>query len=142
MRIDGVGTFVLTHKDGSVERFLKHNLIVTGGFDFICDVMGNAEQPTNMAFIGVGEGTDEAVASETSLQKELARSTAVYAHAEGTKTFTLTAEFPEGVATGAITEAGVFNADKGGIMLDRVTFAVINKGEDDRFTATFQFTLS
>jgi hypothetical protein len=76
------------------------------------------------------------------LVTELTRQAATYAHTAGTKVFTLTATFAAGIATGAITEAGVLNAPSAGTMLDRVVFAVINKGADDTLTATFQFTLS
>ena len=34
------------------------------------------------------------------------------------------------------------NASSAGTMLDRVTFAVINKGSDDSLTQTFTFTMS
>jgi hypothetical protein len=47
-----------------------------------------------------------------------------------------------GDSTGALTEAGVFNAATGGIMLDRVVFPVVNKGADDSLTAVFTFTMS
>lgn len=142
MMIDGVMNGVLTHKDGTKEKVCRHNLIVAGGFDFICDAMGASTRPDNMAYIAVGKGTDAVDAEQTSLGSEITRQKASYEHTEGTKIFTLRAKFAEGVGTGALTEAGVFNAASGGTMLDRVTFAVVNKGADDTFEATFQFTLS
>ena len=45
-------------------------------------------------------------------------------------------------ATGALTEAGVFNAASAGAMFDRVVFPVVNKGVDDSLTAVFTFTMS
>ena len=142
MKIDGVMKGVLTHADGSKTEIIRHNLIVAGGFDFICEAMGSANRPDNMAYIAVGEGTDEASAGQTTLSKEINRQQAEYDHTAGTKMFTLKAKFSEGIGTGALTEAGGFNARSGGTMLDRVTFAVVNKGADDTFEATFQFTLS
>jgi len=56
--------------------------------------------------------------------------------------FTFTASFLAGDATGAITEAGVFNASSSGTMFDRVVFPVVNKGSDDSLTAVFTFTMS
>ena len=142
MRIDGVLHGELIHADGTVEKVFRHNMIVDGGFDFICDAMGNATQPGAMGYIGVGTGTTPANASQTALGDELSRNAATYSHTTGTKVFTLSADFNEGDATGAITEAAVFNAAANGTMLDRVVFDVINKGANDKFKATFEFTLS
>lgn len=142
MKVNGIGKFTLTHKDGSQEHYEKHNLILDVGFDFICDAMGNSTRPSAMSYIAVGTGTTAAATTQTALVTELTRAEATYAHTAGTKVFTLTASFAAGVATGAITEAGVVNASTAGTMLDRVTFDVINKGADDSFTSAFQFTLS
>ena len=142
LHVKGRGIFDLKHADGTVEHFEKDNLIVNGGFDFICNAIGATSQPTEMNYIAVGTGTTAAATTQTALVTELTRAAATYAHTAGTKVFTLTATFAAGVATGAITEAGVLNAASAGTMLDRVVFAVINKGADDTLTATFQFTLS
>jgi hypothetical protein len=142
MRIDGVLHGELIHADGTIEKVERHNMIVDGGFDFICDVIGNPTQPGAMGYIGVGTGTTASSASQTALGTELSRNAATYTHTAGTKVFTLSADFDEGDATGAITEAAVFNAATNGTMLDRVVFDVINKGANDKFKATFEFTLS
>ena len=143
LRLHGSFTGVLRHPDGSVECRHKDNLILDVGFDFIADAIGNgASRPAVMAYTAVGEGTTEAAASQTGLVSELARKAATYAHTTGTKTFTFTTTFAAGEATGAITEAGICNASSSGIFLDRVTFAVINKGADDTYESHFQFTLS
>ena len=113
------------------------------GFDFIADAIGkSASRPSVMGFIALGTGTTAAAASQSALVSELDRNAATYAHTTGTKAFSFTADFPAGDGTGAITEAGVFNAASGGIMLDRVVFPVVNKGADDSLTAVFTFTMS
>lgn len=132
----------LRKANGDIETRRKDNLIVNGGFDFICDAIGLPAQPTEMNYIAVGTSSTAAAATQTALVTELARGAATYAHTAGTKVMTFTTTFAAGTATGAITEAGVLNASSSGIMLDRVVFAVINKGADDTLTATFQFTLS
>ena len=76
----------------------------------------------------------------TALEAKIAEGEASYNHTIGTTVFSLSSHFAAGEATGAITEAGVFNAD--GVMLDRVTFKVANIDEDDEITVNFQFTLS
>jgi hypothetical protein len=138
------GSLLVTLKkaDGTVETRRKDNLILNSGFDFICNAIGLASQPTEMNYTAVGTGTTAAAATQTALVTELLRKAATYAHTAGTKVFTLTTTFNAGEATGAITEAGICNASTAGIFLDRVVFSVINKGADDVMTTTFQFTLS
>lgn len=138
------GAIILTvrHKDGSVEVRRKDNLILTSGFDFICNAIANPTRPALMGYTAVGTGTTAVSSTQTSLVSELARKATTYTHTANSKVFTLTTTFAEGEATGAITEAGICNAASGGTFLDRVTFAVINKAMDDTMTTTFQFTLS
>jgi len=50
--------------------------------------------------------------------------------------------FAAGAATGAVTEAGIFNASTAGDMLCRTVFAVINKAADDTVEITWTITLS
>lgn len=143
MKLKGHFTGVLRHKDGSVEVRRKDNLILDVGFDFIADAIGNAaKRPDCMGFTAVGIGTTETAANQTGLAAELARKAATYSHTAGTKAFTFTTKFNPGEATGAITEAGICNAASNGTFLDRVVFAVINKGKDDTYESSFQFTLA
>ena len=143
MKLHGAITLMLKKANGDVETVHKDNIIVDVGFDFIADAIGKAaSRPGVMGFIALGTGTTAAAAGQTALVTELDRNAATYAHTAGTKTFTFTAEFAAGDATGAITEAGVFNASSSGIMLDRVVFPVVNKGADDSLTAVFTFTMS
>jgi len=138
------GSFIATlrHKDGSVEVRRKDNLILNGGFDFICDAIANSARGSVMGYTAVGTGTTAVAATQTALASELTRLVATYTHTTGSKVFTLSTFFAAGVATGAITEAGICNASSGGTFLDRVVFAVINKAADDELTTNFQFTLS
>lgn len=143
LHIKGSYTGILRHKDGSVEVRRKDNLILNAGFDFIADAIGKASgRPNVMGYTAVGTGTTAAAAAQTALVAELARKAATYAHTAGTKVFTFTTIFVAGEATGAITEAGICNASSGGTFIDRVVFAVINKGADDTYESNFQFTLS
>jgi hypothetical protein len=50
--------------------------------------------------------------------------------------------FEAGDATGAVTEAGIFNAATSGDMLCRTVFAVVNKSADDTMAVTWTITLS
>lgn len=143
MKLHGAITLMLKKANGDVETVHKDNIIVDVGFDFIADAIGkSASRPGVMGWIALGTGTTAAAAGQTALVTEIDRNAATYAHTAGTKTFTFTADFAAGDATGAITEAGVFNASSSGIMLDRVVFPVVNKGADDSLTAVFTFTMS
>jgi len=143
-KLHGAMKAILQRADGSTQVLHKDNMIVDVGFDFIADAIGKGTgRPGVMTHIGVGEGTTAAAAGQTALVDELTpRQAAVYEHVTGTKTFTFSATFAPGVATGAITESAVFNAATGGTMLDRVVFNVINKGADDTLSVVFTFTMS
>lgn len=143
LKLKGTLIATLQHADGSVEVHRKDNLILNVGFDFIANAIGaSSSRPAVMGYTAVGTGSTAVSASQTALTTELARKAATYAHSAGTKVLTFTTTFNAGEATGAITEAGICNASSGGIFLDRVTFAVINKAADDILTTNFQFTLS
>ena len=143
VKLLGAITLMVTRASGEVEVVHKDNIIVNGGFDFVADAIGKASsRPGVMGWIAVGTGTTAAAATQTALVTEIKRNAATYAHTSGTKVFTFTASFPAGDATGALTEAGVFNALSAGAMFDRVVFPVVNKGSDDSLTAVFTFTMS
>lgn len=142
LKLHGSMEAILVRENGDVEVTRKDNIIVNGGFDAICDAIAKSTRPAPFNYIAVGTGTTAPAATQTALVTESARVSATYAHTNGTKVFTLTATFEAGTATAALTEAGVFNAASAGTMLDRVTFAVINKGANDSLTITFTFTLS
>lgn len=143
VKLHGALTLLLKKSNGDIEVTQKDNLIVNVGFDFIADAIGKStSRPNVMGWIAVGIGTTAAAATQTTLITEIDRNAASYTHTAGTKVFAFTAEFLAGDATGALTEAGVFNAASGGTMLDRVSFPVVNKGVDDSLTAVFTFTMS
>ncbi len=50
--------------------------------------------------------------------------------------------FSAGEGTGALTEAGIFNASSSGTMLCRTEFNVVNKGASDSMTITWTVTVS
>jgi hypothetical protein len=133
----------LVKPDGTTILRVKDNLIVDAGFSFIAQSIGaSTGRPNVMSHIAVGTGTTAAATGNTALVTEIARKAATFSHTVGTKVFQFEATFNAGEATGAITEAGVLNASSAGTMLDRVVFAVINKGADDTLTQRFTFTMS
>jgi len=135
--------FTLRDKYGNIkdERIVP-NLITNTGFDFVADVMGNTTQPNDMAWTAIGTGVVAANVTDTTLGTEVAREANTYAHTPGTKVYTATVTFGAGTGTGAITESGLLNAATVGTLLNRQTFATINKGAADSLEVVWSLTLS
>lgn len=143
MKMHGAMRAILHKENGEILVYAKDNIIVSAGFDFIANAIGlSASRPAVMGYIAVGTGTTAAATSQTALVTETVRQAATYSHTAGTQVFSFATTFAPGVATAAITEAGVLNAATAGTMLDRVVFGVINKGANDTLTQTFNFTMS
>jgi hypothetical protein len=116
-----------------------NNLVVTTGKEFIAARMVGT--PTEMSHMAIGAGSTAAANGDTALGSELGRVALSTDTASGA-VVTYTATFPAGTGTGAVVEAGVFNASSGGTMLCRTVFSVVNKGANDAMTITWQITVS
>lgn len=140
LKVTGDVTVTITGKDGQVkdQRQIK-NLVVTTGKQFIAARMVGT--PAEMSHMAVGAGNTAAAAGDTALGSELGRVALASDSASGA-VVTYTATFPAGTGTGAVTEAGVFNASSSGTMLCRTVFAVVNKGADDAMSITWAITVS
>ena len=122
------------------QRELK-NLVVTSGKTFIASRMATASAAV-MGWIGVGTSSTSPVVGDTTLGTEVARvATTVSGGTPSTNTVTYVSTFPAGTGTGALQEAGIFNASSSGTMLSRTTFAVVNKGAADEMTITWTITV-
>lgn len=132
---------VLRGPDGRVkdERRFR-NLIVTAGKNLLAAVLGgSATKPSHLA---VGTGTTAPAAGQTALVEEIGTRVAVTHSNPSGAVWRMVGTFGPGNATGAITEAGVFNASSNGTMLARQTFAVINKGGNDSLEITWEITFT
>jgi hypothetical protein len=140
LKISGALSVVLFDKDGRVKdtRVIK-NLVVTAGKEFIAARMVGT--PTAMSHMAVGAGTVAADVGDTALGSELGR-VELDSSASSGAIVTHIATFPAGTGTGAITEAGIFNAASGGTMQCRSVFPVVNKGADDGMAITWLITVS
>jgi hypothetical protein len=129
--------------DGSLKdsREVK-NLVVTSGKTFIASRMvGTASNV--MSHMELGTGTTAAAVGNTTLETVIAASrTALTSGTSSTNVATYVASFPAGTGTGAVTEAGIFNASSAGTMLCRTVFSVVNKGVDDAMSITWTITVS
>lgn len=116
------------------------NLVVTTGKVYIASRMV-ANTTTIVSHMAIGQGTATPAVTDTTLGNEAGR-VALDTLSSNTNTLTATATFPAGVGTGAITEAGIFNASSAGTMLCRTTFPVINKQAGDTISVTWVITVN
>ena len=116
------------------------NLVVTTGKNYVASRIKDASA-TAMTHMAIGTGSTAAAAGDTALGSEAARTT-LTSTTVSTNTVVYVDSFGAGTGTGAITEAGLFNASSGGTMFCRTVFSVVNKGADDSMTITWTITVS
>lgn len=120
------------------------NLVVNTGLAYVISRMVGTSMAV-MSHMAVGSGTTAAAAGDTALQSQLgsrvALSSTTISGANNEKVVYV-ATFGAGVGTGAVTEAGVFNASTSGDMLCRTVFSVVNKAADDTMQITWTITMS
>lgn len=116
------------------------NLVVTTGLGYIASRMRDATA-TAMSHMAIGSGSTAAALGNTALGTELGR-VALTATTVTNNQVVYTATFPAGTGTGAVTEAGLFNAASAGTMLCRTVFAVVNKEAGDSMSITWTVTIS
>ena len=135
---------VLTGSDGAVKENIHiPNLVVTVGKEWIAARMADTGIPGEMSHMAVGSGTTAAANGDTALGTELGRvALDTSGGSVAANVVTYNATFGAGTGTGAVTEAGLFNASSAGTMLCRTVFAVVNKGADVTLSITWTVTIS
>lgn len=114
-----------------------YNTVTTAGKNMIADRLLASPTlgvPTHMA-IGTGTG------GTTSLNTELDRN-AFTSKTRSNAVVTMVGDWAAGDGTGALTEAGIFDASSSGNMHTYTTFSVINKAAADALTITWTLTIS
>lgn len=135
-------TAALYGPDGQLkESRTFHNLIVTAGKNTLLDAdVGDAKTIRTYSYVGMGTGTTAAVIGNTALETEVGTRVAGTLSNPAATTLRIVASFGPGVGTGAITEAGLFDASSGGVMLARQVFAAYNKAAGDTLVFTWDLT--
>jgi|TARA_B100002019_G_C21092593_1_gene509384 hypothetical protein len=140
IKLTGNLTIVLNRENGTKDVYEHKNLVVTTGKNFIASRMKDTTDAA-MSHMAIGSGNTAAAAGDTALGTQLdiqsLTSTTV-----STNTVTYAATFGAGNGTGAVAEAGVFNASSSGTMLCRSVFSVVNKAAGDSMTVTWVITIS
>ena len=145
LKLSGQLNIVLKDKAGNIkdQREVK-NLVVSAGSAYIASRMKDTTKGA-MSHMALGSGTTAAAASQTDLvgllgSREALDSTSI--SGSNNEKVVYVASFEAGDATGAVTEAGIFNAATSGDMLCRTVFSVVNKAADDTMSVTWTITLS
>ncbi len=142
LKLSGQLGIVLRDKDGNIkEERTEKNLVVTTGLNYIASRMKDATADV-MTHMALGSGTTDEAASQTDLVTLLGSREALDSTTVTNNAVAYVASFEAGDATGAVTEAGIFNAASSGTMLCRTKFNVVNKAADDTMTVTWTITLS
>lgn len=144
MRAAGRVHIQLFDQNGNLkEEQTVKNLVVDDGLEHIADRLGASSPATRMSHMEVGTGTTAPAAGNTALETAIASSrVSLTTQTVSTNTVEYVGDFPAGTGTGAVTEAGVFNASSSGTMLCRTTFSVVNKGAADTLKITWTLTVS
>lgn len=142
LKLTGRVNLKLIGPDGGIkdERDID-NLVVDAGLDHIAARIKDATE-TAMTHYAVGSGSTAAAAADTDLGSIIGSRVTLTSTTVTDNEVAYVADFGAGVSTGAITEAGVFNASTGGTMLARVVFSTINKAADDTLQITHTITIS
>ena len=120
------------------------NIVTTAGKGFVASSMvKTSNSPAAMTHMEVGTGTTNPAAGDTALESAVSGSRTALTSSNVTgAAIAYLCTFAAGTGTGALTEAGIFNASSGGTMLCRTEFSVINKGASDSMTVTWTVTVS
>ena len=138
------GALTIAVNDEVVQE--TNNLVVTAGKEWVADRMADANTVMTHMAIGTSSadpGTTPAAYARTALGYQTDRNAlAVSGGTVTANTIVYACTWAAGDGTGAITEAGIFDASSGGDMLARTVFSVVNKGAADSMTITWTITVS
>lgn len=133
--------------DGQVKQeHVNHNLVVTVGKTYLAAWLAAASQAGKfMSYVGLGTSSTPAASGDTALGAELAGGG--YSRQQGALTsssnvWTNTVTFSPGVATGAVTEAGLFSASTSGTLFAHQVFSVYNVAAGDTLQITWSVTFN
>ena len=144
MEMKGTLRLLLTDEYGVVkEDRTIENIVTTVGKGNIASRMVGVATAV-IGWMGVGTNNVAAAITDTALGAEILVTAAhkpVTSWLASNAICTAIATFAAGEATGALTEAGLFNASTAGSMMCRTVFSVINKAAGDSLTITWTVTV-
>jgi len=142
LKVRGDLNIKLYDAQGNIKEDIDHtNLVVSSGIAFIISRMGGTSKGV-MSHMALGAGTTAAATNQTDLVSLLGSRVALDSATINAANMTYVSTFGAGVATGAVTEAGIFNASSGSDMLCRTVFPVVNKQSGDTMVITWVVSLT
>ena len=146
LNVFGHGRALLRDSKGALKELREFDNVFTDAGDaHVADQMASTPGEDVMSDMAVGTVTTTLTAGDTQLGGELDRTTLTSftqgAGGDDNKVVYI-GDWAAGDGTGAITEAGIFNAHTAvsGTMLCAQTFSVINKGASDTLQITWTVT--
>lgn len=126
-------------------EYWRKNIITDAGLAEIVRLVFSGLTGTKFGYLAIGTGTTAESASDTALELEIARKTATVSQTTTTisnDTALLEATFSSAdglTGTSAVSEAGIFNASTGGVLLARKTFSAVNVNWDAGDSLTIRY---
>ena len=146
LNIVGHGRAILRDAEGKIAELREFDNVFTDAGDaHVADQMASASGEAVMSHMAIGTITTTLTAGDTKLGGELDRN-ALTSFTQGAgaddNKVVYVGDWAAGDGTGAVTEAGIFNASTAdtGSMLCAQTFSVINKGASDTLQITWTVT--
>lgn len=142
LKLTGRVGIVVRDKNGNVKETRdEKNLVVDAGLDFIASRMKDTTDAA-MTHMALGTGTTAAAADDTDVETIAGSREALDSTTVTDNTIKYVCNFEANDVTGAITEAGIFNASTGGSMLCRVVFSAVNLTSTDSISVDWTITIS
>jgi hypothetical protein len=126
-----------------IDERVVENLIVNSGKAQVSGLIGGVVTGV-FSYLALGTGTTAPSSTDTALQSEVVRASSTNTRVTTNvtnDTLQLQATF-NFTASYAITEAGIFNASTGGVLLARSTFAALNVANGDSIVITWKVVVS
>lgn len=149
LKVLGALELVVRDVNGNITKQVSvPNTVVNSGKAFIAQSMlkTTIDSPVAMTHLGVGTNTTAVAVEQTALLTEVGTRAPVtptnVTVTVANDAVQYVASFAAGNATGALTEAGIFNASTAGTLLCRTVFPVINKGASDSLTITWRVQIT
>ena len=145
LKLSGQLNIVLKDKAGNIkDERVEKNLVVNTGLAFIAARMIGTYKSV-MTHMAIGSSTSSATGAQTDLVSVLGSREAIDSSniiGSNNEKVVYVSNFEAGDGTGAVTEAGIFNAASSGDMLCRTVFAVVNKAADDTMSISWTITIA
>lgn len=128
---------VFDQKGALKDEIQIHNTVKNAGLYGLLDQALDSPTLSKVTHMAVGTGSPASTALGTEIDRN-----AFTSKSRTNAVLTMIANWAAGDGTGAITEAGLFDADADGNMWCSSSFTAINKGASDTLQITWTLTIS